>query len=96
MDNAMENLYIETMNGSVPIPKDIVAKQHLEKGMLSPFTCSRIVGENNDFPSRQAMYKNAKNETGLLNEDPEATENVMLSTSEIIDFSQGLDSHTDE
>jgi hypothetical protein len=32
----------------------------------------------------------------MLNEDPEATENVMLTTSEILDFSEGEDSHSDE
>jgi hypothetical protein len=32
----------------------------------------------------------------MLSEHEEETENVMLSTSEIIDFAQGLDSHVDE
>ena len=85
----MEKLYIETDNGKIPIPINIAQKLNLKKGMLSPFTCNKIVGENNDS-------ENPDNEKPLLNEDPEATENVMLSTSEIIDFSQGTDSHIDE
>jgi hypothetical protein len=88
----MENLYIETLNGNIQIPRDIVESQRLEKGMLTPFTRFRIVGENGDFPQRQVRG----NQKDLLNEDSEATENVMLSTSEIIDFSQGMDSHIDE
>lgn len=85
----MEKLYIETENGKTPIPINFAQKLNLKKGMLSPFTCNKIVGENNDS-------ENPTDEKPLLNEDPEATENVMLSTSEIIDFSQAMDSHSDE
>jgi len=90
----MENLFIETKSGNIPIDKEFIEKNNLKKGMISPFTRNRIVGENNDFPSRSSMMKDSKN--GLLNEDPEDTENVMLSTSEILDFSQGEDSHSDQ
>ena len=89
----MENLYIETSSGRLPIKKEIVEKHHLEKGMLSPFTRSRIVGENGEFPSRVSVVKD---KDGAMNGDMEATENVLLSTSEVIDFSQGEDSHSDE
>lgn len=86
----MENLYIKTEKGKIPIPENIAQKLNLKKGMLSPFTCNKIVGEN-DSETAENSY-----EKPLLNEDPETTENVMLSTSEIIDFSQGMDSHSDE
>ncbi|HBT63159.1 MAG TPA: hypothetical protein DEB10_00665 [Ruminococcaceae bacterium] len=92
----MENLYIETLDGNALIPQDLVIKYHLEKGMFSPFTASKLVGENNDFPLRAEEYKNSRKESTMLSEHEEETENVMLSTSEIIDFAQGLDSHVDE
>lgn len=87
----MENLYIETDNGNIPIKKEVIEKHKLEKGMISPFTRFRIVGENGEFPFRAAAKKDLKQDT--MNAD---AEDVMLTASEIIDFSQGADSHTEE
>ena len=69
-------------------------KHHLGKGMFLPFTRFRIVGENNDFPDRTAEIQETKN--ALPEEDPQDADNVLLSTSELIDFAQGEDSHTEQ
>lgn len=89
----MENLYIETKNGRTPIDPELVKKFNLEKGSLTPFTRSPIVGENGDFPPETATEKDPKN-SGLKLPEPDAQESVMLETSEVIDFAQGTDSHT--
>ena len=60
-----ENLYIETLNGNIRIPRDIVESQGLEKGMLTPFTRFRIVGENGDFPQRQVRETKRPAERGF-------------------------------
>ena len=87
----MENLYIETENGNIPIEKGIIEKHNLEKGMYSPFARYRILGENGDFPKRASAKKDSEKDT--MNAE---AEDVMLTASEIIDFSQGADSHTEE
>lgn len=86
----MEDLYIETLSGILPIESGMAEKHRLKKGMLSPFTRFRIVGENGEFPSEPTPRK-----------DPEdtmeaETEDVLMTASEVIDFSQGSDSHTEE
>ena len=58
----MENLYIETLNGNIRIPRDIVESQRLKR-MLTPFTRFRIVG-------RMAIFRKDRSETKRpLNED---------------------------
>lgn len=87
----MENLFIKTGTGNIPLPQKIIQKYKLEKGMVSPFSGCPIVGANNDFPSRTYAAKNSKEDTMRAD-----TEDVTLSTSEIIDFAEGMDSHTED
>lgn len=93
----MEELFIETKNGKERIDPGLVQKLNLEKGSLSPFTRSRIVGKNGEFPYETATERDPKNngrtqkpEDGIVE-----TENVTFSTSEIIDLAHGEDSKTE-
>ncbi len=83
----MEKLYIEIDNQRIPISEDIIEKYNLKKGMYTPYTKSRIVDENGDFPMPE---KNDKDEP-IISEDEVILDNTDLTTSEIIDFSQGVD-----
>lgn len=84
----MEKLYVEIDNQRIPISEEIVNKYKLKKGMYTPYTKSRIVDENGDFPMPETEDK----EKPELNEDEVILDNTDLTVSEIIDFSQGLDS----
>ena len=92
----MEKLYIETKNGNVPIDPEIAKKFNLEKGTLSPFTRSRIVGKDGEFSKETASNKAAQNHDHPPKSDDGVaeTENVKFSTSEIIDLAHGEDSPT--
>jgi hypothetical protein len=88
----MEELFIETKDGNIPIDPAIVKRFNLEKGTWSPFTRSRIVGKNGEFPEEKDSKNNGKN---IKAEDTAAeTQNggVVLTTSEVIDFAHGEDS----
>lgn len=92
----MEKLYLETKNGLVPLAPATVAKYHLQKGTRSPFTGGRIVGEGGDFtrpPALQGERPPASSfQTGGVGAAERA--DVVLTTSEIIDFAHGEDSST--
>jgi hypothetical protein len=79
----MDELFLETELGSVPISPRLVKKYHLKKGTKSPFTNLRIVDKNGDFT---AVPKD-ENPVNKSSDDSR-----MFSTAEIIDFSQGADS----
>ncbi len=87
----MEKLYIETKNGNIPIDKDIIEKYDLKKGTLSPFTNNHILGEDGDF-----VREDPPKEKASLNQGDDEIEDMengfMISTSEMIDIAQGLDS----
>jgi len=89
----MKKLDIETKNGNIPIDQKIVNKYNLEKGTKSPFTGNRIVGINGEYP----LEKPKENDVSKLDPDngdgiAEMDGGLMLSTSEIIDFSEATDS----
>ena len=90
----MEELYLETKNGNIPIDPKVIETFNLEKGTLSPFTRSRIVGKNGEYPKETKAEKDPKN--NATTQKPEdgivETENVTFSTSEIIDLAHGEDS----
>lgn len=92
----MKNLYIETKNGAVPIDKNIEKKYKLEKGTMTPFTDERILGAGGDFTKEKHDDEAMKNLGNVRKEDGvEPEDGIMLTTSEIIDFTQGTDSYTD-
>lgn len=102
----MEHLYLETKNGREPIDEQTVSKYHLEPGSLSPFTQNRIVGENgtmrhpNSTADGEAAIREDFNEMpfqGIRGDGVDQMDNGFeFSQSEIIDFSQGVDSRMDE
>ncbi|QHQ63060.1 hypothetical protein Ana3638_21645 [Anaerocolumna sedimenticola] len=89
----MEELYLETKNGNIPIDEDIVEKYDLKKGTRSPFTNNRILGENGDYVREDPPEERASLNQG--DDEIEDLENgLMLSQSEMIDIAQGVDSDT--
>lgn len=87
----MEKLYVETKAGNFPIDEKIVEKYDLEKGTRSPFTSNRIVNESGDFTKKippKELVSLHQNE----DEIDEMENGLFLSTSEMIDFAQGVDS----
>jgi hypothetical protein len=96
----MEELYLEMPNGSIPIEQKLVEKYHLQKGMRTPFSRNRIIGKNGEYfidPSKQEHVRNHDAEKvpfdGFPDDGIETMDNGFeLSTSEIIDFAQGVDS----
>lgn len=91
----MEQLFVETKQGLIPIDKDIAEKHDLKEGTYTPFTHQRIVDENRNFIHEEVEEKN----NSLENEDDEVKElenGLMLSTSEMIDIAEGADSYPDE
>lgn len=89
----MEKLFLELNDDRVPLSEDMVQKYDLKKGMYSPFTRNRIVNEKGDF----IVEKHKKDETFEKQEVNKALESEMqetfdLSTSEILDISEGVDS----
>lgn len=104
----MKDLYLETKNGKTKIDGETAEKYHLEPGTLSPFTQNRIVGANgethqekktavgdNEGSIRQDF--NNMPVKGIEGDGVDQMENGFeFSQSEIIDFSQGVDSRMDE
>jgi hypothetical protein len=103
----MKELYLETEHGRERIDEQTVEKYHLESGTLSPFTQNRIVGENGEY--RQKDDPDADDEAsirqdfddmplqGIRGDGLDEMDNgFVMSQSEIIDFSQGVDSRMDE
>lgn len=90
----MDNLYLETKNGTVPIDKNIQKKYNLKKGTKSPFTNERILGENGDFTEDMPKDKDSKSVEHVKKEDNtvELEHGVMFTTSEVLDISRGADS----
>ena len=91
----MENLYIETNNGNIPIDKNVQKKYNLEKGTITPFTGERIVGENGDFKKGKYNEDEKKTLDNIVKEEGvvENEDGVMMTQAEIIDFSHGADSY---
>jgi len=89
----MEDLYLETENGNIPIDQEVIEKYNLKKGSFSPFTHKRIIDKNGDY-----ILEKQPTEYATLDgnqDDPEFHEmenGFMLSTSEMIDIAEGVDS----
>jgi hypothetical protein len=98
LEEKMEELFLETENGIIPIDPEIVRKYKLEKGSRSPFARSRIVGRNGEYPDRVAESGTKKQWLDEQSEhDIEDIDNgILFSTSEILDLAQGVDSDTED
>jgi hypothetical protein len=95
----MEKLYLETPLGVRQIDQAIREKYNLKKGTLSPFTCNRIVGSGGDYPLMPFGKDLCNRGTGRVPFEGFKDDGVdqmdhgaELSTSEILDISQGVDS----
>ncbi len=89
--DTMEKLYMETKAGNFPIDEKIVEKYDLEKGTFSPFTSNRIINSNGDFTKKVPPKEPVS--MGESEGEVDGMENgLMLSTSEMIDLAQGVDS----
>lgn len=96
----MEELYLETKKGNLPIEQNIIEKYDLNSGTLSPFTQQRIVDVNGEYQREPSYTEDELNKEfndmqikGMKSDGIDQMENGFeLSTSEIIDFSQGTDS----
>ena len=74
----MKDSFLDTQNGKNSSEKDSFEKQ------------KRIVRDNSGFSPRTSLNIDLKNTT--LNDNLEATDDIVFSTAEIIDFAQGADS----
>lgn len=91
----MEELFLETQQGKIPIDDAIVEKYDLKEGTYTPFTHQKIVDKNGNFIHEETEKK----KTSLKNQDDEIEEmenGLLLSTSEMIDIAEGADSYPDE
>jgi hypothetical protein len=98
----MDKLFLETEKGNLPIDQGIVDKYHLHKGTRSPFSHDRIIGQNGDYnleltdkeeASLQGIAKDTMEGRRFSTDGTDNMDNgLAMSTSEIIDFSQGVDS----
>lgn len=93
----MDELFIETKNGNIPIDREIVQKYNLKKGTLSPFSGGHIVGKFGDFAPEKPKDPPKHGPDEKTDDDMIEMDNgMMLTTSEIIDISEGADSDTEE
>ncbi|HZK02622.1 MAG TPA: hypothetical protein VFC96_07155 [Anaerovoracaceae bacterium] len=96
----MEKLFLDTPEGNIPIDPTFIEKYNLQKGMRSPFTNDRIVGENGEYfidPTKAECVRERRKRRlsfdGFRDDGiDDMNHGAELSTSEIIDFSQGTDS----
>lgn len=87
----MEELYIKTKEGMQKIDNSIVEKYDLKKGTLSPFSRSTLVNENGDA-KREEQPKEVVSLNQGDDEIDEMENGLLLSTSEMLDIAQGVDS----
>jgi hypothetical protein len=90
----MEKLFLDINRQRVPISDDMTKKYKLQKGMVSTVSHNPIVDE---FGGAQLKPESTSKKTVERQKDRKASdfivqENLDLSTSEILDFSQGADS----
>ncbi|MCL2034119.1 MAG: hypothetical protein FWG94_05235 [Oscillospiraceae bacterium] len=79
----MDELFLITENGNIPIDGDSVLKYNLKRGAKSPFLRYPVADKHGD-----ATLKAEDKDTALENDDHP----TILTTSEILDFMQGSDS----
>ncbi len=96
----MAELYLETPDGNVPIDPQFIERYNLQQGTRSPFSRNRIVGKNGEYfidpESVEDIREHADKRVpydGFHDDGIDEMDNgFAISTSEIIDFSQGVDS----
>ena len=84
----MDELFLATEHGKIPIDENMQKKYNLKKGTKSPFTDNMIVDQNGDATPEQ---KHEKPELQLNDENNQDSQ--LFSVSEKIDIAQGADSN---
>jgi hypothetical protein len=91
MEEKMKEIYLETKEGRIKIDDRIAQKYDLKKGTVSPFTQNHIVDKSGDFNREDPPEKIDSINQG--DDDIKEMENgFLLSTSEMLDIAQGVDS----
>ena len=82
----MDQLFVSTEQGDIPIEPEIAEKYNLKKGAKTPFSDYIIVDKNGD-----ATPEPSKEEPP---EEPaeEKDEGIIFTTAEVLDFAAGADS----
>lgn len=97
----MEELFLETNSGLIPLKEEQIQKYNLKMGTYAPFTKFRIVDKHGRFGS--IPFENKTSSPGVNDmplgegmDDDEIVEfedlGSIMSQSEIIDFGRGTDS----
>jgi len=103
----MDELYLDRGNKKEPIDDSTAKKYHLEPGTLSPFTQKPIVGKGGTYHKNanpggdsESSIREDFNKMPMQGEKGDGIDGMdngfEFSQSEIIDFSQGVDSRMDE
>ena len=79
----MDELFVATEQGNIPIEPKLAEKYNLKKGMKTPFSNEIIVNQEGD-----ATPEPPKKE---IIEEPE-DDGIVLTTAEALDFAAGADS----
>jgi hypothetical protein len=81
----MEELFVATEQGNIPIERSIAEKYNLQKGTRTPFSGNMIVDKNSDATPKRRKKKSI--------EEPNRS-GVTLTTAEVIDLGAGADSYS--
>lgn len=87
----MDELYLKTENGNIPLDPAIIEKYNLKSGEKSPLTRMHIVDKNSKQDRPQSIKE--RNSLEPLEQNlEEKQEGEVFTTSEILDIAQGVDS----
>lgn len=99
----MQELFLKTDNELIPLDEKIINKYGLKAGKISPFSRFWVVDKNGNMV-KDSLYEGTSSPTpeempkgeGLEDDEIEEFEETgaILSQSEIIDFSRGVDSES--
>ena len=79
----MDELFVATEQGNIPIEPKVAEKYSLKKGMKTPFTNELIVNQNGDATPEPPKKEKL--------EEPDDAD-IVLTTAEALDFAAGADS----
>ncbi len=93
----VDKLFIETENGRIELDDEIIKKYKIKPGTRSPFKGYRIIGANGEYKNEEKANAdlsdnkdhNPDEEDGLVEMDND----IVLSTSEMLDIAEGTDSN---
>ncbi|NLM49826.1 MAG: hypothetical protein GX196_02605 [Clostridiaceae bacterium] len=83
----MEELYIKTKDGLIPLSQEMIKKYNLKKGVKTPFTGDMVVDKNKNADLDINWEEKKDNRNSVTN-----TTDIIFQTSEVIDIAKGVDS----